>query len=406
MSPRSVVIINSFCHVQGGASRVAIDEAVGLSSRGVQVIFLGAVGPVCDELSAASLRVICLGQTELADAQGSPAVALQGLWNIAAHRAMSRTLRELDPRQTIVHLHGFIQGLSTAPVRAALDAGFKVVYTVHDYSSVCPAGGFYDYAAQGLCGRRALSIDCIRTNCDKRSYTHKLYRVLMAQTQRTLGRLPRGVLHYITMSGLSADLVRPYLPASARIFSLDNPVEIARSAPVAAANNGAMIAIGRLSPEKGTAILARASQIAGCRVLFVGDGSLRSVAESSPLCEVTGWLSREGVLAKLETARCLVFPSECYETFGLSVSEAAARGVPAIVSAATAAAERVEHGRTGWHFRTGDVEDLVAQLRHVRDDSVVSAAGTAAYEAFWNRPHTRDIHTERLLGVYDDVLGT
>jgi glycosyltransferase involved in cell wall biosynthesis len=139
-------------------------------------------------------------------------------------------------------------------------------------------------------------------------------------------------------------------------------------------------------------------------VVFVGDGPLRPLAESSPLCEVTGWLSREDVLAKLETARCLVFPSVCYETFGLSVTEAAARGVPAIVSAATGAAERVEHGRTGWHFRTGDVDDLVAWLLHVRDDSVVSAAGRATYETFWDNPHTRDIHTERLLGVYDDVL--
>lgn len=384
---------------------MAVDEAVSLASRGVRVIFLGAVGPVSAELLAAGVQVICLNQTELADAQGSPGVALQGIWNFAAQRAMSRALREVDRRTTLVHLHSFNKGVSSAPVRAALDAGFKVIYTVHDYSSVCPAGGFYDYAAQSLCGRRALSLDCIRTNCDKHSYAHKLYRVLQAQSQRTFGRLPGGVLHYIAPSGFAADLVRPYLPSSARVFILDNPVEIARSTPVAAANNGDMLAIGRLSPEKGTALLARASRLAGCRVVFVGDGSLRSLAESSPLCEVTGWLSREQVLAKLETARCLVFPSVCYETFGLSVTEAAARGVPAIVSAATGAAERVEHGRTGWHFRTGDVDDLVAWLRHVRDDGVVSAAGRATYDAFWSRPHTRDIHTERLLGIYDEVLG-
>jgi glycosyltransferase involved in cell wall biosynthesis len=404
VAPRSVVVINSFCHVQGGASRVAIDEAVGLSSKGVQVVFLGAVGPVCGELSVAALKVICLNQSELADAPRNPAVALQCLWNVAAHRAMSRVLRELDPRDTVVHLHGFTQGLSSAPIRVALDNGFKVVCTLHDYFSVCPNGGFYDYAAQSLCHRRPLSLDCIRTNCDKRSYAHKLYRVLRAQTQRTLGGLPRGVLHYIALSSLSADLVRPYLPGGARIFSLDNPVEVARSAPVDAANNGTIVAIGRLDPEKGTNVLVRAAEIAGSRVLFVGDGSLRAVAESNPLCEVTGWLSREGVFAKLETARCLVFPSVCYETFGLSVAEAAARGVPAIVSSATGAAERVEHGRTGWLFRTGDIDDLASRLQYVRDDGAVSAAGRAAYDTFWSKPHTLEIHTEYLLGIYDDVL--
>src|SRR5579859_1407550 len=40
----TVVVLNDFCHVQGGASKVAIDEAVGLANQGVDVIFVGAVG--------------------------------------------------------------------------------------------------------------------------------------------------------------------------------------------------------------------------------------------------------------------------------------------------------------------------------------------------------------------------
>ena len=44
MSVRSVVVLNDFCHVQGGASRVAIDEAVALRSAGLDVSFIGAVG--------------------------------------------------------------------------------------------------------------------------------------------------------------------------------------------------------------------------------------------------------------------------------------------------------------------------------------------------------------------------
>ena len=60
----SVLMLNDFWHVQGGASRAAIDEAVALRKFGLDVTFLGAVRPVCDALDAAGVRTICLDQPE------------------------------------------------------------------------------------------------------------------------------------------------------------------------------------------------------------------------------------------------------------------------------------------------------------------------------------------------------
>lgn len=404
MSPRSVVILNSFCHVQGGASRVAIDEAVGLARRGVAVTFIGAVGPVAEELSAAPLRVVCLGQPQMADGLSNPKVALQGLWNSAAYEATKTVLRQCDRRDTIVHLHGFTQGLSSSPVRCSLARGFRVVCTLHEYVTACPNGAFFDYVSESPCHRRPLSVQCLTRNCDKRSYIHKAFRVLRTGVQRSMGGLPGGVMYYIGLSRRSVDVLRPYLPGDARLFFLDNPVEVAETPPVDVARNRAVVAIGRLDPEKGVQVLVEASRRSGTEVLFVGDGPLRPLAESSRTCRVTGWLSRDQVLATLDEARCLVFPSLWCETFGLSVSEAAARGVPAIVSDICGTAERVEHGVTGWHVRAGDAADLADRFDRIRDDAVVAAAGRAAYARFWSAPPTRERHTEQLLQVYDQVL--
>lgn len=402
---RCAVILNSFCHVQGGASRVAIDEAVGLARSGVEVVFIGAVGPVTGELTEVGVHVVCLDQVQLADGALDPRVALRGLWNPAAYRAVSKILRARDRRDTVVHLHSFTQGLSSSPVRCATQAGFSVVCTLHDYFTACPNGGFYDYAAASPCHRRPLSLPCVATNCDKRKYSHKLYRVLTSQIQRLAAGLPGDVVHYIAPSARSANVLRPYLPRTARVFFLDNPVEVPRSPPVDVARNVAAVAIGRLEPEKGIEVLIRAAQLARAEVLLVGDGTLRRMAEESGVCRVTGWLAREGVLAELEAARCLVFPSLCYETFGLSVAEAAARGVPSIVSDITGAAERVENDVAGWHVRAGDAEDLARRLRDVRADAAVSGAGQAAYARFWQDPPTRERHTARLLKIYGEVLG-
>ena len=404
MSLRSVIILNSFCHVQGGASRVAIDEAVGLARQGVAVTFLGAVGPVSPELSAAGLRVVCLEQPQMSDGLSSPKVALQGLWNAAAYDAMQAVLRECDRRDTVVHLHGFTQGLSSSPVRCSLARGFRVVCTLHEYVTACPNGAFFDYVSGSSCGRRPLSMQCLTRNCDKRVYIHKAYRALRTGVQRTLGGLPGGVMHYIGLSRRSVDMLRPYLPREARVFFLDNPVEVPRATPVDVARNRTVVAIGRLDPEKGIELIIQASRISGTDVLFVGDGPLRGLAESSGGCTVTGWLPRDRVLAALDTARCLAFPSLWCETFGLSVAEASARGVPAIVSDICGTAERVEHNVTGWHVRTGDVADLARRFDGIRDDAVVAAAGRAAYERFWAAPPSRERHTQELLQIYEQVL--
>jgi glycosyltransferase involved in cell wall biosynthesis len=404
MPLRSVVVLNSFCHVQGGASRVAIDEAVGLARSGVAVTFLGAVGPVSPELVTPGLRVVCLDQPQMSAAPSSPKVALQGLWNMAAYEAMSAVLRECNPRDTIVHLHGFTHGLSSSPVRRSVARGFRVVCTLHEYVTACPNGAFFDYVSESSCDRRPLSIQCLTRNCDKRMYAHKAYRALRTGIQRTFGGLPGGVMHYIGLSQRSVDVLRPYLPREARIFLLGNPVNVPRAPPVDVARNRAIVVIGRLDPEKGVELVVEASKVSGTDVLFVGDGPLRMLAESSGTCRVTGWLPRDRVLAMLEEARCLAFPSLWRETFGLSVAEASARGVPAIVSDISGAAERIEHNITGWHVRTGDAGDLARRFASIRDSAAVASAGRAVYDRFWSAPPTLERHTEGLLRIYEQTL--
>ena len=59
----------------------------------------------------------------------------------------------------------------------------------------------------------------------------------------------------------------------------------------------------------------------------------------------------------MKAAKFLVFPSECYETFGLVAVEAFACGLPVIASRLGAVAEIVDEGRTGLLFRAGDPGD-------------------------------------------------
>jgi glycosyltransferase involved in cell wall biosynthesis len=399
-----VVVLNDFCHVQGGASKVAIDEAISLAESGISVIFVGAVGPVCDELRQARLRVECLDQHQLLDVTRHPAVALQGLWNAKAGRRVADILRSLPRDRTIVHLHGYTKALTTSPVRAAHRLHIPVICTLHDFFSACPNGAFFDYEKVVPCTRRSLSPSCIVAHCDKRHYAHKLFRVVRGVIQRSFGRFPTAVGHYITLSERSAAILAPYLPAQAQMHRLPNLIGVPHRPPVPVAQNRDILYVGRLDEEKGVRLLARAAVRLGLPVTFVGDGPLRSELETLPGMLVTGWQAAEGVQRYLADARCLVFPSLWYETFGLTVAEAAARGIPAIVSDISAAAERIEDGVTGWRFKSGDSVDLARCLALTRDDWLVWKAGVAAYRTFWENTQTGDAHTANLLRIYRTAL--
>jgi glycosyltransferase involved in cell wall biosynthesis len=404
LSNLQIIVLNDFCYVQGGASRVAIDEALGLANAGLSVTFVGAVGPVCHELLNARLKVVCIGQSELSNFRDDAGAALNSLWNRKARETMASVLAPLSPRNTVVHVHGYTKSLSSSPIRLATIQGFKVVCTLHDFFAACPNGAFFNFTDSTVCHLQGLSASCITTNCDKRHYAHKLYRVARSLVQRHAGQFPSGVGEYIALSNKSAEVLRPYLPPHSRIRLLANPIEVERGPPVDVAASATITAIGRLDTEKGTSLLIDAARRTGSRVTLVGDGPWRQHAEKYQGCKVTGWLTRERVIEELRRARCLVFPSLWYETYGLVVEEAAACGVPAIVSDVSAAAERVKDGMTGWHLRTGDVDDLARCLAVIKDDDLVAQVGRAAYEHFWIDPPTPPRHTAALVNIYEDIL--
>ena len=401
-----VVVVSDFAHVNGGAASVAIESAIGLARRGHEVSFISAVMPVDDRLGEAGVKVFCTGQHEILKDPNRLRATCQGLWNPQAARAFSCHLNGDGRENTIIHLHGWTKALSTSVVRAAVRRGFKTVCTLHDYFVACPNGGFFDHVSLRHCHRQPLSVSCITCNCDMRSYSHKLWRVARHVVQERVGSLPGGIDAFVVLSRLSCDILRPHLPREARVFEVLNPINACRLPPFEPERHAAFTMIGRLTPDKGGSLLARAAHDVGVSAVFVGEGlSRHEIATACPAATITGWVPKERVPGFLEKARALVLPSLWYEAQPLVVLEAASRGVPAIVSDGCAGRESLEDGVTGLLFKNGDVRSLASALRRMNDDAFVRRLGHAAYEKYWANPLTPERHVVRLEQVYDSVLG-
>jgi glycosyltransferase involved in cell wall biosynthesis len=402
-----IVILNDFAHVEGGASQVALSSARALAGRGHQVLLFAGVGPVSSDLEGiAGLDVVCLGQQEILADPNRGRALIRGLWNDSSASAFRKAIRGFDSADTVVHLHTYTKSLSSSVVRTALDCGFRVVLTMHDYFSVCPNGSFFIYPTQTLCPHVPMSAACLGTQCDTRMYAHKLWRVARQWTQEHRGHLPSGVHDFISISDVSERILRTHLPEKARLHRVPNPIAVPHDLPTHPEEHASFSFVGRLSAEKGPLLLATCAAKHHLPVRFVGEGAEKAaLVAMMPEAEFTGWLNGVETRKALRASRALVFPSLWYETQGLVVAEAAANGLPTVVPSESAAREWVEDGVTGLIFRQGNAEDLAEKLLFLRDHPDRAAAmGAAAYQRYWQKPATMEVHCERLEAVYATML--
>ncbi|MCU0818681.1 MAG: glycosyltransferase family 4 protein [Beijerinckiaceae bacterium] len=400
-----VILVLDWAYVNGGQAKVALDSAYALKARGHEPIVFAAVGPVDPALQAAGIEVHCLNQPELLADPNKAAAALRGIHNREAARALHALLKAQPRGETVIHVHGWAKALSAAiagPIRASK---LPVLYTMHEYFLLCPNGGFYNYRAHHHCPLTPLSLACLATHCDSRTFGYKLWRSARLGVARFIQRLPATLGDIAYFHPFQRAIIEKHLPASARLHEVANPIE---AEPLGEKEDGAageIIFLGRLSEEKGVFLYASAMRKAGLTPVFVGDGPAVPMLKARfPEATFLGWHDAKGVRRRLREARALVFPSLWYEGQPLTVLESLSLGTPVITSDGCAGRESVRDGETGLWFRHMDEEDLARAIRVLMRDDVARAMSEAAYRRYWTEPFTIDRHCARLEAVYGEML--
>lgn len=137
--------------------------------------------------------------------------------------------------------------------------------------------------------------------------------------------------------------------------------------------------VGRLAAEKQVHDLAALSDLPGARVVVVGDGPSREQLEKAlPNAVFLGHLSGEELAEAVASFDVFVHPGES-ETFGQTIQEAKASGVPVVATGTGGPVDLVRSSIDGWLYRPGDLRDLQARVADlVGDDAKRRAFGEAA----------------------------
>ena len=160
-----------------------------------------------------------------------------------------------------------------------------------------------------------------------------------------------------------------------------------------------VIYMGRLAAEKQVEDLKVIHDMPGVRLLIVGDGPEReTLRRMMPRARFAGFRSGTDLAAHLASADLFIHPGEL-ETFGQTVQEAMASGLPVIAPRRGGPVDLVSPSRTGWLYTPGMLDEMRDRASDLLfDDAKRRAFGRAAADSV--RKRTWPVLAEQLRGYY------
>ena len=162
--------------------------------------------------------------------------------------------------------------------------------------------------------------------------------------------------------------------------------------------------VGRLATEKRVELLAGITALAGVRLVIVGAGPAEAMLRQQIPDAIFLGERRGEELATIYASLDVFVHSGPYETFGQTMQEAAASGLPVVAPAAGGPLDLVADGVTGYLVPPSDPGAFTAAVARLAADPAARAAfGAAGRRKVLSR--SWPALTEELIGHYAAVLG-
>ena len=385
-----VLRVHNFYQNPGGEDQSFASESALLESHGVTVIRYTLHNDAINQMG----RLEVAGRT---------------LWNPASYRDIRALIRREQP--DLVHFDNTFPLVSPSAYYAARAEGRPVVQALRNHRLSCLNAYLLREGIE--CER------CIGKLTPWPGVVHACYRnnraasatvAAMLTIHRLIGTYHRIVDCYIAQSEFNRQkfISAGYPEQKVAV----KPNFVARDYGIGDGSGGYALFVGRLSEEKGIHTLLQAWPQLSPRIplMIIGDGPLNplvaQLAERYPEQVIMrGWCPPESVIAAMQSARILVFPSLWNEGFGRVVAESYMAGTPVVASAMGSIAEIVQSGETGGLFRPGDPQDLVRQAQKIvtlSEEAYQQLRRNA--RAYYEKRFTPSANLAMLLRIYQGLL--
>ena len=412
-----VLLVNRYLYRRGGDATYTIALARLLQERGHEVICFGLRTPQNDPSLNVPVAVDPIDFPALLDRGGITSAIEVMRRTVYSYESKAKMEAVLDTeRPDIVHLQNIHHHLSPSVISAAAGRQTPVVWTMHDFSVICPNGNLFSNGRVCEECRPTRFHRVIINRCKRGSVPASLVAAMESTVHRVIG-IFKGVSLFIAPSQFVASKLCDFGFFPERIVHLNHFISrddgssasTSRQSELEKGMSGYLLYAGRLVPEKGIVTLLKAASRWGkLRLKIAGDGPLRDTVRQAcrrnQQIEFLGWVGERQLRSLHQDAMGAVVPSEWYEPFGFAVVESLAMGRPVIGSAIGAIPELVGQESRGFLFRPGDPDDLARAVRELASDPARAAEMGSEGLRFVRENLSSDAHYERLMGIYSRAL--
>ena len=384
-----ILLIHNYYQQPGGEDQVFATEAALLEANGHTVI----------RYTAHNNQVAEMNQLSLVQAT---------FWNKAVYQELRALIRRERPQ--VAHFHNTFPLISPAAYYAAKAEGVAVVQTLHNYRLLCPSQGGIFLRQGEVCE------DCLGKFVPWSGIVHSCYRnskagttvhAIMLSWHRAMQTWTKMVDVYIALTEFAQQkFIQGGLPEAKMVIK---PNFVYPDPNPGMGQGGYALFVGRLASEKGiNTLLAAWEQLGnGVPLKIVGDGPLAVQVDQAtqrlPEIEWLGQLPKTQVLALMQSAQILLFPSLWYEGFPMVIAEAFAVGLPVVASNLGSMSSLIDPGRTGLHFCPGNPEDLAAQVEWVLTHPTALTQMRQESRAEFEAKYTAAQNYQILMEIYQQV---
>jgi glycosyltransferase involved in cell wall biosynthesis len=332
---------------------------------------------------------------------GRIAAAVQTIWSARTVADLASKIAAFKP--DLIHAHNTFPLISPSLYAAANGAGVPVVQTLHNFRLLCPQATFLREGRVCEDCLGGFPWPAIRHRCYRGSAAQTAVVSSMIGVHRTIGTYENRVSRYIALTEFGrSKFIAGGLPGkriSIKPNFVDPPI------PEKERERSGALFVGRLSSEKGTAVLARAAAQNPTLVIgVIGSGPQQSSLKDSPGLRLLGWQVPKMIYAKMREAAYLVIPSICHESFPRTIVEAFAHGLPVMASRLGALAEIVEDGRTGLLFEAGNAEDLARKISWAEANRAAMREMGANARREYEEKYTPAVNYRQLITIYAEAI--
>ena len=390
MKKQKVLQVHNYYQLPGGEDTVVANEKRLLEENGHEVIQYTRHNSELNNLNVMQKLLL----------------PFSTVFNLRTYREVKRIIRE--EKIDIVHVHNTLNRISPAVYYAALHCGTPVVQSVHNFRLICPGATFYrDGQICEECLKKGLGC-ALKHKCYRGSFAQTLACVVSTLIHRSTGIYKK--LHYICLTEFNKEKLLNLKQLRPEQISIKpNFVKSAPTCCSAEQRTEQMVFVGRLEKLKGVDLLLEAWKILGQdapELLLCGTGPLEDwcaafIRENNLNVTMKGFVPNEEVRHLIGTSRALILPTQCYETFPMTIAEAYAEGAPVITGNMGNAGDLVDEGVTGIHYQYNSPQALAEAVARFQT-TCTSRYHENAREKY-DRLYYPEANYACLAGIYDAV---